>query len=349
MKTRFYILASVLFGLYGCFAEVPVVENTAFACLDDVANANGLLQCPASHWCYEGSCKARLGCTDPWAERPACKEFSERCELSVTGTVAAVSCEPGVHTVSSTTPSAIDSCDCPNGTWCVAYGESASSLAAESHPLFVLPPGRQFPTDQLGMTGERRGLRVCSRGCSGELDCPAAHTCRAAAVFDQSLEQTPGSTRHTVGVCYPDRITTQTATTTELPVLPQLPDPNVCLTQSDCRDREVAFEVCQVQVEVLPDHPTVPTDDTWGLRMALISRCVQPIGGGLVSVDSGCDAGSECESGICHNKRCVRLCDSSAPEPRCPGGRSCNPTQVLRPVRGDAREVRDRIWLCSGH
>lgn len=345
---KFMLLLGTL-GFWGCFSNVPVVDEIAFACLDDRANENGLLQCPASHWCYEGSCKPRLGCTAPWAERPACEEFVERCELSFSAEVAAVSCEPGVHTVTtSTRPSAIDTCDCPDGTWCVAYGEGLSSTVAESHPLIVLPPVQDFPVGKLGFKSERRGLRVCVRGCSGELDCPGAHTCRAAVVYDQSFALNEDLGRHTLGVCYPDRINTQTATSSELPVLPKLPDPDVCLAQSDCRDRQIAFEVCQIVVAVLPDHPTVPAGEGWGERMALVSRCVQPISGGLVVVDGGCDEGSECESGICHNQRCVRLCDPSLIEP-CPGGRSCNETQVLRPVRGDAREVRDRIWLCSGH
>lgn len=341
------LMLAVLGSCAACFAEVPAIEDTAFSCVDDLATESGNLQCPESHWCYQGSCKPRLGCSVPNAERPECEEFVTRCELVVTGTVSAVSCEPGVHTVTSTKPSTIDGCDCPDGTWCVAYDEALSNVEEESFGLFVLPGQQSFP-DALGASKERRGLRVCARGCSGELDCTGGHTCRPAAVVTASLLSNPSETRNTIGVCYPDKIVTETATSAELPVLPLEPRPQVCLTQSDCRAREVAFELCQVRVAVIPDHPSVPAgSEAWGEHLALVSTCVTPISAGLTGVDKGCDNGSECESGICHNGRCARLCDATLPEP-CPGGRSCRNTQVSRPIRGDAQEVRDRIWLCQG-
>ena len=178
--------------------------------------------------------------------------------------------------------------------------------------------------------------------------CAGGHTCRPAAVVTPKLLENPVDARNTVGVCYPDRIVTQTATSADLPILPQEPHPDVCLTQSDCKARDVAFELCQVRVTVIPDHPSVPAgSDAWKAHLALASTCVNPISAGLTGVDKGCTKGSECESGICHDGRCARLCDASLPEP-CPGGRSCKDTQVTRPIPGDGQEVRDRIWLCQG-
>ena len=346
--TSRYILLTGLSLMLGCFAEVPQIDDTAFSCTDDLPSENGRLQCPESHWCYEGSCKPRLGCTVPNAERPACEEFVSRCELSVTGTVAAVSCEPGVHTITSTKPKDPQNCGCPDGTWCVAYDENSSRVDDEAFSLFVLPPNQSFPATEVNGAVEREGIRVCARGCSGELDCPGGHTCRPAAVVTSNLIENPSETRNTVGVCYPDRVVTETATSAELPVLPQEPHPEVCLTQSDCKDREVAFEICQVRVAVIADHPRFPAgSEAWAEHLALVPSCIQPISAGLTGVDKGCDNGSECETGICHNGRCARLCDASLPEP-CPGGRSCRDTQVSRPIRGDAQEVRDRIWLCQG-
>ncbi|MEE2904021.1 MAG: hypothetical protein VYC39_16970 [Myxococcota bacterium] len=341
-----YVLAlSILSG--GCFVSVPEVADDEFACVDDLPFDDGLLQCPQSHWCYEGSCKPRFGCSKPDADKAECELFVERCELSLTGTVSAVSCESGVHTVTSTRPSEPDTCDCPDGTACVIFAEASGQSEQDAFELYLASTAGNFTLPASFGSSERPGTRVCARGCSGELDCPAGHTCRPASVYSTDAPS-DFTDRNTISVCYPDNVITLTATTAEFPELPKEPIENVCRSQADCQNRNVTFDICQVRVAVIPDHPKNPAGErAWGEHFALISTCVQPISSGLTNVDKGCDTGSDCESGICHNGRCARLCDSRLFEP-CPGGRSCTDTQVSRPIKGEERKVRDRVWLCEG-
>lgn len=343
----FSVISLVMMVCTGCFSEVPEVRDDQFACVDDLPFESGGLQCPESHWCYEGSCKPRFGCSAADAERSECEPFVQRCELSLTGTVSAVSCESGVHTVTSTRPPEPESCSCPDGTACVVFAETTGQADEDAFELYLARTQGDFALPSDFGASERAGTRVCARGCSGELDCPAGHTCRPASVYRADTSNSFRD-RNTISVCYPDNVITVTATTAEFPEIPKEPVENVCRSQADCQDDNVSFDVCQVRVAIIPDHPKNPAGErAWGDHFALISTCIQPISSGLTNVDKGCDTGSECESGLCHNGRCARLCDSRLSEP-CPGGRSCRDTQVSRPIKGEDRKVRDRVWLCQG-
>lgn len=337
-------VAGVLVALtaFGCNAQLPEVAPEAFSCDSDALAEDGLLQCPASHWCEEKSCTARMGCSAADADEAGCLTNVERCQLGAGGDVASVGCQRGLHTETSTAPDDLTACECPDGTYCVAYAEGVPH-DPNAFPLFLLPNGGPLAAGAFGITGDRVGLRVCTRVCSGELDCPAGHTCRAAAVVQPALQSNPTSSRHTVGVCYPQTIRTITATTAEFPVLPEQPEPQACMSPSGC---PVAGQICQQQVTEIPDHPSVPGGAAWPEgRFALVGRCVTNMVG-LTPVGMGCTPDALCESGICHQMRCALLCDPLEHN-ACGGARQCLATRVSRARVGGEKRVWDTVWLCS--
>lgn len=351
MKRAAMVIAA---GLAGCFAELEPLPPESFACTADDLTAGGALQCPASHWCSDLQCTPRMACSAAMADNPACAPCGEalfpypigdctstvleRCQLVVNDQIAAVTCEPLNHTVTSTVPTDPAGCDCVDGTHCVALAEGPDTTG-DAYGLFVLPDAGgavSLPVGQLQITGERQDTRLCARACSGELDCPAGHTCRAAAVVQPALLADPTSTRHTVGVCYPDRLTTLTASAAAQP------DPRFCAAQPDCP----APQICQVQAVVIGDHPSVPAGAAWGdEHIALIPRCVTP-GGVLKPVGTGCDRQTRCESGVCFNARCPDLCDPSLNEP-CGEGRTCRHVKVPRGRPAGNSDIIDHLWLCG--
>jgi len=344
----------VAFATAGCLAELDDVPTTSFACTDDAPAADGALQCPVTHRCADLQCTSRFACSAADGDKPACAPCGEalfpypgecqimgsnrRCQLQIGEHTSAVACEALVHTVTSTTPKDPSRCECIDGTHCVALGQGAS--AGEGRGLFVFPPdagGKTLPVGALGITGEDPITRVCARACSGELDCPAGHTCRAAAVLQSALLADPNDTRHTVAVCYPDRLATLTSTS------PKQPDPKYCAEPTECP----GTEVCQAQAVVIPDHPTAPAGAAWGEHIALVQRCV-PRGGMLLTpTGTGCNPDTRCESGICFKAKCAQLCDPTIPEP-CGQGRTCLHRNVERPRPGGQTPVVDHIWLCGG-
>jgi len=329
----------VLLLLSACQADLPDIPPERFACT--VRLRRSQLQCPQSHWCKDERCSPRLGCTEPLATEPACPDGVSRCEPELNGEVAAMSCEPGLYTLTSTTPIDPERCTCPEPFLCVAFAEGPTR-DREAYPLFVLPPGDapvSLPSGSFGISGERTELRVCSRACSSELDCPAEHTCRAAAVIQSGLVDNPVSTRHTIGVCYPNRLMTVTASSAAQP------DQSFCADIGDCGPflgRPVG--VCQAQTILIPDHPTVPAGPAWGTRTAVIQRCVQQTGG-LIPPGRGCTRTDLCETGICFEFNCAILCNPEEIEP-CTGNRACFPATVERQAPGGQAPQPDLIHIC---
>lgn len=326
-----------------CSAKVPDIDPTAFACVDDAPLADGSLPCPDTHWCSTDSCTPRLGCFIPNASRPGCDperrcedfnqaEFCKRCDVTVSGYVAAVSCGPGVHTTTSTRPNDAETCECPDGTSCVAFTDAA---AGDAYPLYLLPPGTPLPIGKLGIGEDHPDDRLCTRACSSELDCPAAHTCRAAAVVHQVLLDDPRSTRSTVGVCWPERLT---STSTVTPI--DQPDPFACYQHKDCSS---GSEPCRFRTLIVPDHPRVPAGAAWGQRFAVISRCSSESTGGR-SADMGCTEDAECKSGLCASGRCAIPCNPQDLN-ICPSNRACIDVQIIKVVNGAM--VEDRAQICA--
>lgn len=329
------------FGLSACTAELPRVDFAELACVDDAPlSEDGPLPCPATHHCVQGQCSPRLNCTRGGSE-DGCEREVTRCGLSSNEHVSSVACESGLYVLTSTkAPDPVD-CACPAGSpgddeplLCVAM---AGRPTEGAYPLFVLPEGGALPSDALGVPAEVPEWRWCVIPCSSESSCPPDHTCRPAAVVTDNLLADQGEGRHTVGVCYPNRLFVPTSTVVEGP---EEPDPEVCLAGVDCADSPLG-RACQYQIEEVPDHPFFPAGEAWDQR-AFMGRCRSP--SGLTPTGMGCPAGADatCVTGICNGNRCRRICDfETNVDDLC----LCDAVDVSR--RSGGVVVTDSIHLCA--
>lgn len=334
-----------------CQVSLPEVPAAKLACTGDHPLGGGELPCPEADWCSNMRCTPRLGCQLPGSRRLGCDpeqscEFlgmsCMRCEMRINPETAAVRCEPGVHTTTSTTPRTLAGCECPDGTFCTLFDRGGAEGA---YPLFILPPGTPRPMGSgqrgpLSSAGEIPERRVCARGCSSELDCPASHTCRPAAVIGDDLLRNPTSTRHTIGVCYPNRLV---STSTRAPI--RQPDADSCLDAQDCESNPRAAGPCQYRVTEIADHPTVPAREAWGRRLALIQRCVPPESS-LLGNDIVCTRGEQCKSGLCVSGRCAIPCNPLRAG-TCPSTRGCGDVLVKRELPAGTDTVDDRAQICG--
>ncbi len=227
-------------------------------------------------------------------------------------------CEGGAATETSTRPADGLTCACPDGLHCVAYLDRADPAP----DLRYLPEGGPAPGPEIA------DRRMCVRACSEEGNCSADHTCRPAAVTraDGRLDA--------IAVCYPN-VLTETSTTTRV----VQPIPGVCRQDRDCGPGSV----CQVQLDVVPDHPVAPFGAAWGRRLAMVSRCASRTGLQLRDPPSACTLGSECSTGVCAGGRCRVPCDP-ADVTSC-GRRICRGEVVER--LADGRRVGDRVHICE--
>lgn len=327
----------LLLFLGACTTDIPDVEPAAFSCESDEPLASGELQCPKTHWCDDGTCRPRLGCSEEGKSAPGCDVAAQRrCDPVLNPLTSAVACAGGNQTITSTIP--IDAaCHCPDqgsaGTvlFCARYAEGPSG---GGYPLFLVPAGEALPIGMFGITGEVEDWRVCVRACATEQDCPASHTCRPSVVVSDQLLASPDS-RHTIGACYPNLIVPTTTTT----VIDQ-PDEDACLSDEDCPGD------CQFNVEIVPDHPSLPIGPDgpggWKDRKALIGRCVQGTGA-LAEPGTGCATDAECKNGLCHSGSCQQPCDPFQ-DSACD---VCLAEQVERVVPGGDEPVRDAVHICE--
>jgi hypothetical protein len=338
-------------ALASCPGSLPIIDPAAFACASDHVLKSGDLPCPEADWCKDAQCTPRLGCNIPMAARQGC-DPDRKCELMFMGCMRcnakinvetdAVVCESGVHTSTSVHPKDLAACTCPDGTYCAAIEAGTPS---DAYPLYMLPQGgAQLVSSafmkSIAFTKEDPDWRMCVRACSSELDCSANHTCRAAPVVTDDLIAHPKSTRHTIGLCYPDRVvpTSSTATIAQ-------PNPLACDDQFQCAQRGETGP-CQYRVVAISDHPVVPAGAAWGVHNAMIASCVGAgTGASLVADDLGCTKGAQCASGVCQSGRCAKPCD-----PRragsCPGSRRCNDVLTSRDLP-DGTVLEDRVRVCS--
>jgi hypothetical protein len=254
-----------------------------------------------------------------------------------------VTCERGLYTVTSTRAPDPEACGCPFASpnddarlLCVAM---AGPPQAGGYPLFVLPEGGgALPSAALGVPAEVPEWRWCVRPCSSDASCPVDHTCRPAAVLGPALAEDQGVGRHTVGVCYPNRLFVGTSSVVAPP--PE-PDPAVCISGPGCQEQP-GVSTCQYRPERTPDHPYFPAGAAWSERWSLVGRCVDR--GGLTPIGRGCTDGNAqaCLTGICDGGFCARVCDPAQnDDPGC----LCGPAEVVRSA-GEAR-VRDLVNLCA--
>ena len=340
---RTYSVAGALAALllFACTTELPAVDPTLLACVDARAAADGLLQCPASHWCQAGACTPRLGCQEPDSSVPGCEDGRRRCDLVTSDDSSAAACVSGLHTDTSTPVVDLDDCPCPDGLHCVALADVRTASTPRALPLYHLPatlrPAR-LPAATLGAVGERSYGRLCVRACSSERDCGAGATCRATAVLAPSTLAGADLGRHTVGMCYPDILTTTTTLAEQL-------ERDVCRARSDCTVRLGQLNGdCVVRVDPVLDHPTRPAGSAWGERFALVPHCVSDPNGALDGL--GCTEDASCQSGVCVSRRCARLCDPSLSD-SCGASQVCNQVEVQRDLTG-GRTLYDRVFVCGG-
>jgi hypothetical protein len=341
------ILPAILAG--GCLASLPTVDPSQFACTGDEPDGKDRLQCPEADFCSDGACAERLGCSLPGAARPGCdpeqkcenaRQMCMRCDAHFHGRTDSVSCSSGIHTTTSTRPKNLETCDCPDGTYCVAFADAP--IMDDAYPLFLLPPGIRIPIPQLGLAAEKAAFRICARVCSSELDCSANHTCRAAPVVSDDLIANPSSTRHTIGVCYPEAFAI-TSTTAMAP----MPNALACESEVECFARGIRGP-CQYRVLNVPDHPSVPAGSAWtpASHRALIARCVEPTqANNLAPDDSGCTRGEACRSGLCVGGKCAKPCNEHLKD-SCPSTRGCFDRLEAREISG-AGTVEDRVQVCG--
>jgi hypothetical protein len=322
---------------------LPPVDPSQFACFSDPTD------CREQDFCDMGACTPRLDCALPNAALPGCDPEQscelmnlrcKRCDATLAYYVAAVTCQSGIHTTTSTRPKNLDTCDCPDGTYCVAFADGAFPPGA--YPLFVVPAKMSLPIGKLGFAKDKPEFRICARVCSSELDCSSNHTCRAAAVVGPDLYANRTSTRHTIGVCYPDLfpITTSTAVVA-------MPDPMACASEAECPAKGV-HGPCTYEGMVVPDHPTVPAGPAWipDQHRALVPHCVSAAGNNLNGDDIGCTNDTECRSGVCApNGRCAIPCNPHI-------SKSCDPPRRCEDLRlsvnlASGGKVVDRVQICS--
>ena len=86
-------------GLLVACQDLPPVDGHDYACTAEVFD-DGSFQCLPSDYCAQNACVSRLNCQTEG--QAGCRAESTRCELSITPERAAVSCQPGVHTATST-------------------------------------------------------------------------------------------------------------------------------------------------------------------------------------------------------------------------------------------------------
>ncbi len=318
--------------LLACNTQIPETDPRRFACVDDLPFDKDKRPCPQSHWCPGEACTPRLNCSVlavDGSESTGCTERLQRCELVFNQDNAAVRCEPGVHTSTSTHPPDTE-CTCPDGTHCVAF---ARGLDARTYPLFAIPNGTRFPPNVPGVLGEVPEWRMCVRVCSGELDCPTAHTCKATAVLAPQLLADPSISRYTVGTCYPDRL----VSTSTVNALAQ-PDPTICLHAGECPESEV----CKYSVVKVEDHPVFKAQEAWTERFALQGRCAPAQG---TPDGNGCTVGEggACQSGLC-DRQCKTPCDPRRVN-AC-GNRPCIARSISRRVQ-EGVNVTDLVFYCQ--
>jgi hypothetical protein len=320
-----------------CNSKLPDLPPTAFACVDDSLDENGDLQCPESHFCSSERCLPRLGCREEGRSEPGCDEERRRCDLVINDEIAAVTCQGGIHTETSTPARSGDRCDCPDGLHCVALAESSAD--PEALPLFLLTTERVPAELPIGLAEIPWG-RMCVRVCSSEYDCPSNHACRAAAVLGP--ESVPLGPRRTIGVCYPHVLPTTSTVSDQ-------PDPEACFFEGDCTRAAGRDEgLCQAQVVIVPDHPSTPAGaEAWHDQRALVPRCVPDVQSNLLPDGRGCTDSKDCQSGIClsgGSARCAKLCDPMKPEVCSFGGR-CAATVVSRSLP-QGGQVVDKLFVC---
>jgi hypothetical protein len=315
-----------------CTTSIPPVAPEQFACDSDEPLASGELQCPESHWCDQFACRPRLGCTEPDRSQPGCDRGAQRrCDPVLNDLTTAVECSGGNHTITSTAP-IDDACNCPDqgpgGTplFCAHIAEGISGL----YPLFVTQPGQALPTGQFGIEGENVDFRWCVRACADEVDCPASHTCRPAPLVTDQLLASPSS-RHTIGVCYPNYLVASSSTADR----PQ-PDPDTCLANEDCFG-----QTCQFNLENVADHPTLGIGAAWEQKRGIVAHCT-PGTGALADPGRGCTRDTECKNGLCEGGKCQRPCN--------PAFGSCDvclSREVERTVPGSDIIVVDTVHVCE--
>lgn len=323
-------------ALAGCNSSLPDVAPESFACESDEVASDGALQCPESHWCADFSCTPRFACVEPSRSIPGCTRDVTRCDYALSEGIAAVSCKQGTFTLTSTLPSD-DVCSCPEGLFCATLAGEGTGPVPEAHPLFVLGAGggvRALPPE---LGAERPLSRTCVRPCGTELDCPAGHGCRPAVVLENS--GIPQDGRRTIGACYPHLLAT-TSTASEQA------DPLACRFEGDCTVAAGRFDgLCQAKVVVVPDHPTIPAGEAWGTRYALVPRCVPDNQSNLTPDGRGCANDADCQSGVCEDSRCSRLCDPSEPAV-CSFGGDCVERLVDR-ILPNQEVVLDHVFICG--
>lgn len=324
-----------------CTTELPAVEASAFACVDDAPADDGLLQCPASDFCAAGACTPRLGCIEPDSSVPGCLENRRRCDLVNSAEISAAACVSGLHTETSTPVRDLDACPCPDGLHCVGLAHVATASASNALPLYLFPPAlrpARLPAAELGAAGELPYGRMCVRVCSSELDCPAGQTCRATAVLEPSVIAGTDQGRHTIGACYPDVLATTST-------LSDQPDLNICRARSDCTTRVGKIDSdCVARADPIPDHPARPAGEAWSGRYAIIPHCLDGAGGGIPE-GGGCTEDLACRTGVCVSSRCVRLCDPGLPD-SCATLQACVDVEVERALAGGGT-LHDRIFICG--
>lgn len=331
-RARFALL--LLVG--ACTAELPAVEPERLACVDDATLPSGELQCPPEATCVDGHCRPRLDCRDP--DRRECTPDVTICEPVLRAETAAVRCASGVTSATVAVAPRSEGPRCPELTYEVAF---AAGPPVDRFPLFLLPEGGPLPSGLAGVTGEVPEWRRCVLPCSSELNCPPAHTCRAAAVVTPGFLQASSSSRYTVGVCYPNRLE-PTRTSSKAPEALE-PRPNACRQSIDC-NRGGRSGQCRYDVEKLSDHPTAPAAAAWGDRYALYAQCTNLDPTSALEEFVGCERGDVCKSGICLG-RCARPCDPYRPSEGC-GPRECVPRLAERSL-GDGQVVQDWVYVCQ--
>jgi hypothetical protein len=348
---RHPLLLVLIFGS-ACQASLPNVEPSQFTCDNDDPDSKGNFPCPEASFCGAGKCTPRFDCFVPNAGRPGCDpdqtcetthQMCRRCDATFNTETDAVSCQGGVHTTTSTRPKDLPGCTCPDGTYCVAFQDT--QVMGDAFPLFVFPTGMavSLPIRSLELTAEKIDFRYCVRVCGSELDCPANHTCRAAAVVSNDLIQNPSSTRHTIGVCYPDAYVVSSTTAK----IPAMPDASACWSDVECANRGNPGP-CRYEILSVPDHPSVPANTAWNpmVHRALVARCADPASTStLKSFDVGCTRGDECRSGLCVGGRCAKTCNPHI-RGTCPLTRGCNDVRESRELPGTG-SIEDRVQICG--